>query len=172
MAESTPNADATSDASAMPAGVAEAVPNPADADLGDAGKRALAEERKRNRELAARLSELETAQRERDDAEKSELEKATRDRDEATSKATVAERKAMQMEAAIKAGIPEHWSRLNGSTADELDKDATAFAETLGKTPPDGNGATPATLGAGPRPGTPATGTAGFSETIRQRARR
>jgi hypothetical protein len=167
MAESTPNADATSDAGAMPAGVAEAVPAPDDAASGggDGAKRALAER-----------DALAAAKREAEDAERSELEKVTRDRDEASGKATTLELQVLKMEAAIRAGIPGQWMRLNGATADELDADAKTFAKSIGASSDDGgnNGsnASPADLGAGARPGVSATGSAGFSEVIRQRARR
>jgi hypothetical protein len=173
MAESTPNADATSDAGATPAGVAEAVPAPTDAaDVGDAGKRALAELRRELRETKAERDTLASAKRDAEDAERSELEKATRDRDEATSKVGTLELKLRKMEAAINAGIPDQWMRLNGDTPDELDKDAKSFAESLGKTGEGGGGATPADLGSGPRPGAPATGRDGFNAAIRARARR
>jgi hypothetical protein len=176
MADTTPTADATSDASAMPAGVAEAVPAPpGDADLGDGGKRALAELRRSVKELKTRNDELEAAQRTRDDADRTELEKATARGDEAATKASTLERTVLKMQAAIAAGIPDQWMRLNGDSADELEKDAKAFAESLGKGNGNGNGdtgATPASLGAGPRPGAPTTGSAGFSEVLRQRAKR
>ena len=59
MAESTPNADATSDAGATPAGVAEAVPAPTDdAAIGDAGKRALAELRRELKEITSCYGKL------------------------------------------------------------------------------------------------------------------
>lgn len=178
MAESTPNADATSDASAMPAGVAEAVPAPDDAASsgGDGAKRALAELRRELKEARSERDALAAAKREAEDAERSELEKVTRDRDEASGKATTLELQVLKMEAAIRAGIPGQWMRLNGATADELDADAKTFAKSIGKTDDDessnGKTASPADLGAGARTGVSATGSAGFSEVIRQRARR
>jgi hypothetical protein len=175
MAESTPTADATSDTGATPVGVAEAVPAPETAsDLGDGGKRALAELRRELKDIRAERDELATAKRVQEDAERSELEKATRDRDEHKTARTALELKVMKMQAAIDAGIPGQWMRLNGTDLDELTKDAKAFAESLGTgnaSSTNGNQATPAELGAGPRPGAPATGSAGFSQTLRERAR-
>ena len=172
MADPTPTPGATPEAGAMPAGVAEAVPNPnGDADLGDGGKRALADLRRELKEVKADRDSLRDAQQAREDAEKSELEKATRDRDEATSKLSAAELKVLKMEAAIDAGIPKQWMRLNGTTPDELKADAKTFAESLGHSSDETPPATPADLGAGPRPGAPATGSAGFSARLREQSR-
>jgi hypothetical protein len=170
MAESTPNADATSDASATPAGVAEAVPAPTADELGDTGTRALAALRRELKEAKTERDALAAEKRAAEDADRSELDLVKRENDEL--KATAA--RVLKMEAAIEAGIPTQWMRLNGSTADELKADAKAFAASLGKTDDSngGSGATPADLGAGPRPGTPATGRDGFNAAIRAKANR
>lgn len=174
MADPASPSGATPEAGAMPAGVAEAVPPPEggdETDLGDAGKRALAQVRRELRTITSERDELSRAARERADAEKSEIEKVTAARDEATGRVQSLELQVLKMDAAIEAGIPAHWKRLDGSNADELLADAKEFAKQLTTTEGE-DGATPADLGAGPRPGTPATGRDGFNAAIRARARR
>jgi hypothetical protein len=174
MADPASPSGATPEAGATPAGVAEAVPAPdtTDDELGEGGKAALATLRKELRTIKAERDELATAKRTAEDAERSELEKATASRDEATGRVSELELKVLKMTAAIDAGIPQHWSRLNGGNADELAADAKAFAKAFGPDNGNGEGATPADLGAGARPGTPATGNAGFNAAIRSKVRR
>jgi hypothetical protein len=82
MAESTPNADATSDASATPAGVAEAVPAPTADELGDTGTRALAALRRELKEAKTERDALAAEKRAAEDADRSELDLVKRENDE------------------------------------------------------------------------------------------
>jgi hypothetical protein len=83
------------------------------------------------------------------------------------------ELQVLKMQAAIEAGIPKQWKRLDGTTADELAADAKAFAKEVQQEAANEatSGATPADLGAGARPA-PATGRDGFNAAIRSRVRR
>lgn len=178
MADPTPTPGATPEGGATPpAGVAEAVePNGATNgdELGEGGKSAIAALRRDLRALKSERDDLASRVREHDDAEKSELEKAVAARDEATGRVGDLELRMLKMQAAIDAGIPTQWKRLDGSTADELAADAKEFAKSLTQEAEgeQQTGATPAVLGAGARPGAPATGRDGFNAAIRSRVRR
>jgi hypothetical protein len=174
MADPASPSGATPEAGATPAGVAEAVPPPEGDELGESGKSAIAALRKELRTLKGERDDLASRVREHDDASKSELEKAVAARDEATGRVGDLELRMLKMQAAIDAGIPTHWKRLDGSNADELAADAKEFAKSIPQQTGDEQqtGATPATLGAGARPGTPATGRDGFNAAIRARVRR
>jgi hypothetical protein len=180
MPDPTASPDATSEEGATPGGEPTTTTEPSpssapDDGLGPTGRRALAELR----------HELKAVKKERDDlrdAGRSELEKAVgradkaeRERDSAIAereaRITELEREARARAAAAAAGIAEHWSRLRGDTAEELEEDAKSLAESFGGGGNSGP-ATTADLGAGPRPGAPATGSQGFSERIRRQARR
>lgn len=106
--------------------------------LGDAGKKAIAAERrqaaaekKRADELAARLKAFE-------DAQLSEQEKAAKRAAEAEDRASKAEKRAMRFEAAQKAGLDLSLAgRLQGETAEELEADAKSLLTLVGtKTAP------------------------------------
>jgi hypothetical protein len=149
------------------------VPPPESDDaLGEGGKATLAALRRELRQIKGERDTLATQVRERADAEKSELERAVAARDEATGRVGTLELQVLKMTAAIEAGIPGHWKRLDGTDAEALAADAKAFAKELQDNGGDGGaGATPADLGAGPRPA-PATGRDGFNAAIRSRVRR
>lgn len=117
---------------------------PASAELGDAGKKALDDERKArrdaekaNRDLAARLKEFE-------DRDKSDSEKAAESLKAAEERAANAEAKALRLEVAAAKGLtPAQAKRLVGSTQEELEADADEILETFpaakGATPPPTN---------------------------------
>lgn len=177
MADTNTSSDATSEAGAMPAGVAEAVTVDNGGELGDGGKAAIAALRRELKEVKGERDTLAQAQRAREDGERTELEKATRDRDEAVSARSSLELQVLKMQAAIEAGIPEHWMRLNGKDADELAADAKEFAKSLPGHTEEASTAqgTTATvdLGAGARTSAASSnGRNALNDAIRKRARR
>lgn len=144
-------------------------------DLGDAGKRALAEMRRQTRDLQTQRDELAQRLKTIEDADKSELEKAQSALSEhettiAARDARIAEleHEAMARTAAAEAGIPQHWQRLRGATPEELTADADALVTEIG------GGAqrvSSADLGSGARPPGSATGHDGMNALIRSRRR-
>lgn len=115
-------------------------------DLGDAGKRALDQERearkaaeKSRKELEARLKELEplaAKAKQLEDAKKSEAEKLTEKLTAAEKRAIEAETKALRMEVATAKGLtPAQAKRLVGSTQAELEADADDLLSTFGGAP-------------------------------------
>ena len=90
-----------------------------------------------NKEAAARrkrLEELEAAEAKRKEAEMTESEKATKRAQELEAKLKAYELGELQRAAAEKAGLPAQLAkRLQGSTAEELEADAKALADTLPK---------------------------------------
>ena len=90
-----------------------------------------------NKEAAARrkrLEELESAEAKRKEAEMTETEKAQKRAQELEAKLKAYELAEMQRAAAEKAGLPANLAkRLQGSTAEELEADAKALADTLPK---------------------------------------
>lgn len=120
------------------------------------------------RELERRAAKAESELRKRDDAERTELERATARAEEAEARAGQAERQVLVGKVAREHQLPPELAEaLRGDTEDELVEHAkrlAKFVPTNGEPSPD--------LGSGPRPGVPATGSAGFSDTIRRRARR
>ena len=90
-----------------------------------------------NKEAAARrkrLEELEAAEAKRKEAEMTEAEKAQKRAQELEAKLKAYELTEMQRAAAEKAGLPAQLAkRLQGSTAEELEADAKALADTLPK---------------------------------------
>lgn len=102
--------------------------DPADAPLGEKGKKALDAERaraeaaeKREKALAAKLSEIEKAQL-------SDLERAQRERDEAMTRLSEIEAANMRQRVALAKGLPADLvDRLRGSNEDELSADADAL---------------------------------------------
>ena len=110
-----------------------------------------------NKEAAARrkrLEELEAQEAKRKEAEMTEAEKATKRAQELEAKLHAYELSELQRAAAEKAGLPAQLAkRLQGSTAEELEADAKALAETLPKptktanvTNPGANGSTQPTF--------------------------
>jgi hypothetical protein len=107
-------------------------------ELGDAGKRALDNERKARRAAEKRLAELEAKVKETEDAEKSELQRLQDKVDELTKRAEAAEAKAHRYEVAAEKGLtPAQARRLVGATKEELEADADAMVEELGLKKPE-----------------------------------
>lgn len=110
-----------------------------------------------NKEAAARrkrLEELEALETKRKEAEMTETEKVAKRAQELEAKLHAYELAELQRAAAEKAGLPAQLAkRLQGSTAEELEADAKALAETLPKptktanvTNPGANGSTQPTF--------------------------
>jgi hypothetical protein len=94
---------------------------PNDEPLGEPGKKALDEERKKNRELEKELAGHRKAAQDKADADKSEAEK----RAAAEERATQAELRAARLEVAAEKGLtPAQARRLVGTTKEELEADA------------------------------------------------
>lgn len=102
-------------------------------DLGDAGKKALQEERRKAREATKQLTELQARLKEFEDRDKTELEKLTEAHQTAEQRATAAERALARYRVATAKGIPaELVDRLQGSTEDELAEDADRLLTLIG----------------------------------------
>lgn len=174
-AGATPAPDATSGAEQETAASSSSREATSRDDVGDAGKRALAEMRRELKQIKQERDTLKAAADAVADAERSELEKATTRAEAAERRTAELEHESLARTAAIEAGIPEWWDRLKGANADELASDAQKVAAGVGARSPEQQQqrVSTADLGAGAREqSTPATGSAGFSETIRRRARR
>jgi uncharacterized membrane protein YqiK len=177
MPDPTPTSGATPDPAATAGGGSEpddtssssgATPDP---DLGDAGKRVIAEARRATRAAEQRAAELETRLSAIEDRDKTELERARERSVKAETRVAELEHETRARTAAAAAGISDQWHRLRGSTEDELKADADSLAEAFGKRD-EGSGLTPAELGAGPRPNAPAMGSQGMNQRIRRAAGR
>lgn len=112
-------------------------------DLGDAGKKAIAEERAARRaaetqrkELEARLKELEplaAKAKQLEDAKKTEAEKLGEKLTAAEKRAAAAEERALRLEVATAKGLtPAQAKRLVGSTKEELEADADELLSSFG----------------------------------------
>lgn len=122
---------------------------------------------KRAREAEQRASKAESELRKRQDAERTELERATARAEEAEQRATLAERSVLVARVAAANGVPaDQTHRLVGETEEELTADAKSLAKLIRREPEQTD------LGSGARPDGAAPGSKGFSEVIRQRARR
>jgi len=128
--------------------------------LGESGLRALEKEREARRDAERKLKEAQEAAEREKLSEKQRLEK---ERDDANSKAAKAELETMRIRIGLKAGVPpEHISRVQGTTEEEIKEDAEAYAKSLGQ---QAGG-----LGGGPRGGEPQP--KGMNEIIRAAAGR
>lgn len=118
-------------------------PAPAPADLGDAGKKALDEERQARREaekqrkdLEARLKELEplaAKAKQLEDSKKTETEKLGEKLTAAEKRAVEAEQKALRLEVASAKGLTQAQAkRLVGATKEELEADADELLSSFG----------------------------------------
>ena len=114
-------------------------PKPDDS-LGDAGKKALDEERKARREAEKAKADLEKRIKEYEDRDKSDSEKAADAVKAAETRAEEAEKRALRLEVASDKGLtPAQAKRLVGGTKEELEADADEILEAFpaqGATPP------------------------------------
>lgn len=113
-------------------------------ELGDAGKKALEEERRARREAEARLKELEPLAKraqELEDAQKTETQKLADANRALEDRAKKAELETGRLRVALRKGLTEtQVKRLLGSTEEELEADAdellAAFKPGEAETPP------------------------------------
>jgi hypothetical protein len=111
-------------------------PKPKDDDgLGDAGKKALAAERKRANDAEKELAKFRKAEQDKADADKSETEK----RAAAEKRAEEAELRVLRLEVAQDKGLTAAQAkRLVGATREELEADADDLVATFGAKQGDG----------------------------------
>jgi hypothetical protein len=99
----------------------------------DAGKRALAAERKRASDAEKRAADLEAELQKAKDKDKPDIERLTSERDAAVQRADKAEANVLRMEVAAAKGLTAAQAkRLTGSTKDELEADADELLEAFG----------------------------------------
>ncbi|MEU8371209.1 hypothetical protein [Micromonospora tulbaghiae] len=105
-------------------------------DLGDAGKRALQEERRKARDAAKRAADLEARLKDYEDRDKSEAEKTAERLADAEKRASAAEQRALRLEVAAAKGLtPGQAKRLVGATREELEADADDILATFPTAP-------------------------------------
>lgn len=131
------------DGTTPPAPPTPPAPAPAPADLGDAGKKALDEERaarreaeKQRKDLETRLKELEplaAKAKQLEDSKKTETEKLGEKLTAAEKRAVEAEQKALRLEVASAKGLTQAQAkRLVGATKEELEADADELLSSFG----------------------------------------
>lgn len=105
---------------------------PAPPDLGDAGKKALAEERAAKKAAEKRAADAEARIKEFEDKDKSEAEKAAARADAAEARATKAETEALRLKIGVELGLPADMHEfLTGSDEESLRGQAAKLAEKL-----------------------------------------
>lgn len=95
-------------------------------------ERAIKEERKRNREMAAELTELRNREKARADAEKTDVERLTERAETAERELAATRREMLARQVANEAGIPQLWHRLAGDDVRALRADAGRMREEMG----------------------------------------
>lgn len=106
-------------------------------DLGEAGKKALAAERKRADAAEKALKALQAESDARANEELSELERVKKENDDLRNGSTQAELKATRLQVALEKGIPANLAaRLQGDDYDSIAADADSLAELVTGTKP------------------------------------
>lgn len=101
-------------------------------DLGDAGKKAIAAERRRADSLDKELKALKAAATERETAELSELERFKKENDELRNGKTASDLAAIRLQVALEKGIPASLvNRLQGADYDSIAADADSLSELV-----------------------------------------
>lgn len=101
--------------------------------LGDAGKKALQEERRKARAAERQLADLQKRLQEFEDRDKTEAQKLAEAKTAAEQKAAQAEQELMRYRVAAAKRLPaELAARLRGSTEEEMAEDADALLSLLG----------------------------------------
>lgn len=122
--------DAMSGGGGQPAQEPAPQPQP---DLGDPGKKALAEERAAKKAAEKRAADAEARLKKLDEEKLSDQEKATRRAEEAEQRANAAESRALRLEVVTESGLPAAMAgRLQGSTKEELLADAETLRSLMG----------------------------------------
>lgn len=140
--DSTPTSTPTPNPTPTPTPPAPTPTPPAPDDgLGDAGRKAIAAERKAARDAQAHATQLETRLKEYEDRDKSDSEKAIARAETAERRVAELELSSARLEAAAEHGLtPEQATRLIGTTRDELMADAPKLkalvAPTVGTNEP------------------------------------
>lgn len=109
-------------------------PTPTDdpEDLGEAGKRALAAERKAKKAAEKRAADAEAELKKVADKDKSETDRLREELAEAKKATAESDLRAMRIEVATAKGLSAAQAkRLNGSTKEELEEDADDFLESI-----------------------------------------
>jgi len=106
-------------------------------DLGDAGKKAIAAERRRADTAEKALKAFQTAADTRANEELTELERLKKENAELVNGKTASDLAALRLEIALEKGLsPTLASRLQGSDRDALAADADSLSELVGATKP------------------------------------
>lgn len=122
---------------------------PATGDLGDAGKKALADERTARKAAEKEASDLKTRLAALEDKDKTETERAAARAESAEKRAEAAEAKALRLEVASSKGLTAAQARrLVGDTKEALEDDADELLATFAPKTPDPEGDPPK-----PKPG-------------------
>lgn len=101
--------------------------------LGEAGKRAIQQERKMRAAAEKRLKELEAEAKTREDAEKTEVDRLKGQVADLTKDAEAAKAQVVRFEVAAAKGLtPAQARRLVGTTKEELEEDADSLRADLG----------------------------------------
>jgi len=101
-------------------------------ELGDAGKKAIAAERRRADALDKELKALRAEAEARATAELSELERVKKERDELATGKSASDREAIRLKVALEKGLPANLAaRLQGDDYDSLVADADALLEFI-----------------------------------------
>lgn len=118
----------------------EAAPDAGEAELGDAGKRAIQREREARKELEARLKELEplaAKARELEESNKSEAQRLQERAEAAEKAAQEAQANLLRIQVAASKGLPPQLAaRLTGTTEEELQADADNLLALVAPKPP------------------------------------
>lgn len=140
MADAPTDAPATGTPVTTPPTEPTTPPATGDEPLGETGKRALDSERKRAKDLEARVKELEPlaqAAREREDAEKSELTKLNEALSGERDARTKAERELLRYTVAAAKGVPANLAKLlTGTNKEEVEQAADDLLDALGTNKP------------------------------------
>lgn len=114
--------------------VVDETPEPAE--LGDAGKRALAAERARADKAEKALKALQAEAEQRANAELSELERFKKEAEELRAANSKSQLDAIRYAVALDKGIPANLAaRLQGEDRESIEADAEALAELVGTKP-------------------------------------
>jgi hypothetical protein len=114
--------------------------DPGEAELGDAGKRAIQREREARKELEARLKELEplaAKAKELEESQKSEAQRLQERAEAAERAAQEANAQLLRRDVAASKGLPPQLAaRLRGTTTEELEADADELLAIVAPKPP------------------------------------
>lgn len=113
-------------------------PATGDAQLGDAGKAALAAERKAKRDAEKALTDALARLKDYEDRDKSDADKLTERASSAETRADTAERELLRLRVAVETKLPANLAeRLQGTTEDELRADAAELLKLVAPSTPE-----------------------------------